>query len=136
MVDKLQREALAAAREQRNYQRKLAADRLRQARDQEDKVVNTLNEVYKELADSNYQLKEAKTNLAKAKSEMKLLSNKELELVSYDQKISIRHAAYAFAEKYSQNLRHLNRESGKTQGPNRAAGRFLQNRGGRNRSSD
>lgn len=81
-VQKMQDNILQKAKEQRDYQRKLAADRLKQARDTEDKTVLALNAAYNELSDSNYQLAEAKASLAKAKGELELLSNKELELVS------------------------------------------------------
>jgi hypothetical protein len=81
-VQKLQEDALKKAQEQRNYQRQLAANRLKQARDFEEKMVSVLNDTYQELTDSTYQLGEAKANLAKTKDEMELLCNKKLELVS------------------------------------------------------
>lgn len=80
-VQKLQDEALQQAREQRDHQRKLAAERLKDARDIEDKTALALAAAYNELCTSNYQLSEAKTNLEKAKGELELLSNKEIELV-------------------------------------------------------
>jgi len=83
-VQKMQDEAMRQARDQRDYQRKLAADRLKEARDMEDKTALALNDAYNELNDSKYQLSEAKTNLEKAKGELELLSNKEIELVSRD----------------------------------------------------
>lgn len=87
-VQKMQDEAMQQARSQRDYQRKLAADRLNQARDMEDKTALALNEAYNELDDSKYQLGEAKTNLEKAKGELELLSNKEIELVSLESSLS------------------------------------------------
>ena len=77
----MQDEALQQAREQRDHQRKLAAERLKDARDIEDKTALALAAAYNELCTSNYQLSEAKTNLEKAKGELELLSNKEIELV-------------------------------------------------------
>jgi hypothetical protein len=77
----MQEEALRQAREQRDHQRKLATDRLRDARDIERKTILTLSAAYNELSNSNYQLSEAKANLQKAKGELELLSNRELELV-------------------------------------------------------
>ena len=81
-VQKMQDEAMQQARDQRDYQRKLAAERLKQARDIEEKTALALNAAYTELNDSKYQLAEAKTNLEKAKGELELLNNKEIELVS------------------------------------------------------
>jgi hypothetical protein len=83
-VQKLQDEAMQQARDQRDYQRKLAVDRLKEARDVEDKTALALNAAFNELNNSNYQLAEAKTNLEKAKGELELLSNKEIELVNFD----------------------------------------------------
>lgn len=77
----MQDEALRQAREQRDYQRKLAAERLESARDMENKTAAELNTIYSELNTSNYQLGEAKANLEKTKAEFQLLCNKEIELV-------------------------------------------------------
>jgi exonuclease VII large subunit len=82
LVEKMHNEALQQARRQRDLQRKLAADRLKDARDVEEKTVLALNAACNELSDSNYQLSEARANLEKAKGELELLSNKEIELVS------------------------------------------------------
>jgi glutathione S-transferase len=81
-IQKLQNEALARAREQRDHQRKIAANRLKEAREQEEKTKLALNNVYQELAASKYQLAEAKSNLDKTKSDLIFLSNKEVQLVS------------------------------------------------------
>ena len=82
-VQKLQDEALARAREQRDYQRRLAADGLKEAREIEAKTKSDLNAVHQELTASNYQLAQAKSNLDKTKSEMILLGDKAIELVSW-----------------------------------------------------
>ena len=74
-------EALKQAKAQREYQRKLAANSLKDARELEAKTISTLNDAYNELSSSDYQLAEAKSNLEKAKGELELLNNKELELV-------------------------------------------------------
>jgi outer membrane protein TolC len=78
----MQDEALRQARERRERQRNLAAERLKFARDVEEKNGLALNAAQNELCNSNYQLAEAKTNLEKAKGELELLSNKEIELAS------------------------------------------------------
>ena len=79
-VQELEDRALARAREQRDYQRKLAADRLNDARENERKTIEELNTAIQELSASQYQLSEAKANLVKTKGELRRLSNKELEL--------------------------------------------------------
>jgi len=79
-VQKLEDEALKQAKAQREYQRKLAANSLKDARELEAKTISTLNDAYNELSSSDYQLAEAKSNLEKAKGELELLNNKELEL--------------------------------------------------------
>ena len=79
-VQELVDQALARAREQRDYQRKLAADRLNDARENERKTIEELNTANQELSASQYQLSEAKANLFKIKGELRRLSNKELEL--------------------------------------------------------
>jgi hypothetical protein len=82
-VQKLQNEALARAREQRDHQRRLAADRLKEAREIEGKTKSALDAVHQELTASNYQLAQAKSNLDKTKSDLILLGNKAIELVSW-----------------------------------------------------
>lgn len=82
-VHKLQDEALARAREQRDHQRRLAADRLKEARENEVKTKSALDAVHQELTASNYQLAQAKSNLDKTKSDLILLGNKAIELVSW-----------------------------------------------------
>lgn len=74
-------DALRQDREQRDHQRKLAAERLESARDRETQAAAELNTVYSDLRTSNYQLGEAKANLEKTKEELELLCNKEIELV-------------------------------------------------------
>jgi hypothetical protein len=50
----MQDEALQQAREQRDHQRKLAADRLKDARDIEDKIALATNAACNELFNSNW----------------------------------------------------------------------------------
>jgi hypothetical protein len=84
----MQDEALRQAREQRDHQRKLAAERLKDARNIEEKCTLTLNAAYNENCSSNYQLAEAKINLEKAKGELEILSDREIELVSLNPAIA------------------------------------------------
>jgi uncharacterized phage infection (PIP) family protein YhgE len=82
-IAKMMEEAMTRAREQRDYQRKLAAQRLKDAQENEKKATEALDKAISDLHMSQYQLSEAKANLAKTKGELKRLSNKELELVSF-----------------------------------------------------
>ncbi|MCJ1401423.1 hypothetical protein MMC11_004636 [Xylographa trunciseda] len=81
-VQKLVEDAMTKAREQRDYQRKLASGRLTEARENERKTTEELNTAIQELSASQYQLSAAKANLAKTQGELKRLSNKEMELTS------------------------------------------------------
>jgi hypothetical protein len=82
-VQKLADEAMRRAKEQRDYQRKLATDNLNAARQNEKKMTDELNAALEELHTSTYQLAEAKANLSRTKSELNRLANKELELVCH-----------------------------------------------------
>ena len=83
LVQKLQDEALARARKQRDNQRRLAADRLKEAREIEAKTKSDLDAVHQKLTASNYQLAQTKSNLDKTKSDLILLGDKAIELVSW-----------------------------------------------------
>lgn len=108
-VKKLEKEALARAREQRDYERKMAAERLQKALDEEGKMALALNNAYKELSDSKFQLKQAKDNLAKTKSDLELLSNKVIELVSTF--LSERIDAWCRSNTYDLNFTARNHEN-------------------------
>jgi chromosome segregation ATPase len=78
-----QNAALDQAKEQRRRQQEHATNRLRVAKEEEAKMIKALDDAREELNVSGYQLAEAKSNLEKAKGEIQLLNNKELELVCY-----------------------------------------------------
>lgn len=74
-------DAMARAKEQRDYERSQAAARLNAAREDERKMTDELNAARAELSTSTYKLGEAKANLSRAKGEINRLRDKELELV-------------------------------------------------------
>ena len=81
-VQKLQEAALAKAREQRDHQRRVAEQGLTKARKNEAETKSALNAVHQKLTTSNYQLAQARADLDKTKSDLALLANKAIELVS------------------------------------------------------
>jgi len=117
-VQKMQDEAVQQARDQRDYQRKLAAERLKQARDIEEKTALALNAAYNELNDSKYQLAEAKVNLEKAKGELELLNNKEIELVSLKSSSMPAPVANVALDGHYGHFGQLHSEPRETQGAN------------------
>jgi FMN phosphatase YigB (HAD superfamily) len=91
-VQKMQDEALERARQQREYQRRLAAERVEKARVYEEKMGLQLSKCQEEMIDSNYQLEAAKASLGKAAKEMELLGNKKLELVTLTDFVRPKHS--------------------------------------------
>lgn len=74
-------EYIARAKEQREYQRKLANDRLNAARENERRLAEAVTTAVEKLSASDYRLTEAKTNLSKTATELQRLGKQELELV-------------------------------------------------------
>ena len=80
-IESERREHIARAKERRNYERKLAADRLNAAREREKQFDNKVTKAVEKFTASHYRLAEAKANLAKTAAELNRLGKRELELV-------------------------------------------------------
>lgn len=81
---KLEDEALAKARAQRNYQRALAQEALDQALAKEDQMRDSLKTACKALSDSKFQLLQAEENLSRTKLDLQRLGAKVVELVCHN----------------------------------------------------
>lgn len=80
-VKRLEDEALAKSREQRDYQRSQAQQVLNRELNKEAEMKETLAKRYEELAASKFQLREAEDNLYRTKMDLELLEAKETEIV-------------------------------------------------------
>lgn len=80
-IERMRQNALDQAREQRKQMLDRAANDLKEAKAEEAKLVQALDDARKELSDSSNQLAEVTANLEKAKDEFERLTKKDLELV-------------------------------------------------------
>lgn len=83
-VKKLEDEALARARAQRDYQRSLAQQALDQALAKENQMRESLETACKALSDSKFQLLQAEENLSRTKLDLQRLGAKVEELVCHN----------------------------------------------------
>lgn len=80
-IEQMRREAMEMAAAQRRAKLEKAVNDLKQAKDEEAKLVEELKAARKELSNSTDQLAEVSANLERAKNEFERLRKKDLELV-------------------------------------------------------